>query len=202
MPDHPLFAALYDHVMGPAERAGLALRRARLLAAASGRVLEVGAGTGANLAHYREVESVTLLEPDGAMRRRLEVAAAGAAVPVEVVDAAVEGARLDDGGFDTVVSTLTLCSVSSVPEALASIRRLLRPGGRLLFLEHVAAPGLRGEMQRLATPVWSRLAAGCHPHRDIPAAIRAAGFAITDLERFAMPRSNPLIRPTVQGIAR
>jgi SAM-dependent methyltransferase len=202
MADHPLFAALYDRMMAPVERAGLAEHRRRLLAAARGRVLEVGAGTGANLPHYREVSSLTLLEPDAAMRRRLAAAAASAPMPVEVIGDGIDDASLAPGSFDTVVSTLALCTVASVPDALAAMRAALAPHGRLLFLEHVAAPGARGRLQEVATPVWARLAAGCHPHRDIPRAIRSAGFSITDLERFAMPRTNPLIRPAVQGVAR
>src|SRR3954451_22890138 len=146
MRDHPLFAAVYDRLTMPAEAAGLAERRRRLLSAARGRVLEVGAGTGHNLPHYQagDVESVTLIEPDGAMRRHLAERLATCAVTLEVIPDTIEDARLDAGSFDTVVCTLVLCTVPDLDAAMARIRSLLRPDGRLLFLEHVRAPGGRG----------------------------------------------------------
>jgi SAM-dependent methyltransferase len=202
MGEHAVFAALYDRMMAPSERAGLADRRRRLLSRASGRVLEIGGGTGANLPHYRDVESVTILEPDRAMLRRLADRVTAAAVPVELHEAGIEDAALPDAAFDTVVSTLTLCSVDDPDRALASVRRLLAPGGTFLFVEHVAGTGLRRRVQRLAAPLWRRLAGGCHPDRDTLAAIGRAGFVVAELDRFPMPRGNPVIRPCVQGVAR
>ena len=202
--DHALFAAVYDRATAPAERAGLADRRARLLADATGRVLEIGGGTGANLAHYPAgLQGLVVLEPDGAMRERLLEKVPTATAPVEVHEAAIEDASLPSGAFDTVVSTLTLCTVPDLDVALASIRRILAPGGRLLFIEHVRAPGLQGVLQRASSPLWTRLAAGCHPDRDILAAMRANGFAVTDLDRFRIRLMvNPLIGVAVQGTAR
>jgi SAM-dependent methyltransferase len=202
--EHGLFAAVYDRVTAPAERAGLADRRRRLLAAATGRVLEVGGGTGLNLAHYPAgLGTVFVLEPDGAMRERLLEKVPAARVPVEIHDAGIEDGLFDEASFDTVVSTLTLCSVPDLDDALASIARLLVPGGRLLFIEHVRAPGLQGLAQRASAPLWSRVAAGCQPDRDILAAMRTHGLAVTDCDRFRIRMTvNPLINWAVQGVAR
>ncbi len=183
MADHPLHALLYDPVMGLVDRAGLARRRRRLLREARGRVLEVGAGTGRNLPLYAGVDSVVALEPDGAMRRRLFDRLATVSVPVEVHEGGIDDSGLPDASFDTVVTTLVLCTVPDQDSALAEIRRLLKPQGRLLFLEHVRAPGAAGRLQEMATPLWSRLAAGCHLDRPTLEAMRRSGLAITDCER-------------------
>lgn len=184
---HPVHAALYDPLMGLADRAGLAERRRRLISEASGRVLEVGAGTGLNLRHYRNVESVTVTEPDAAMHKRLLARVADAAVPVEVHELPIEATGLPDASFDTVVCTLVLCTVIDQAAALREIRRLLAPDGRLLFLEHVRSPGLRGRVQAVASPLWSATAgAGCHLDRRTLDAIRDAGFVIDRCERAGM----------------
>ena len=198
--DHTVFAAVYDRVLSPAERAGLTDRRRRLLAGATGRVLELGGGTGLNLAHDPAGLEVTVLEPDGAMRERLLVRVPESAATVEVHEAAVEDAPFPDESFDTVVSTLTLCTVDDLGRALAEVRRLLAPGGRLLFIEHVLATGLQGLAQRASAPVWTRVAAGCHPDRDILGAMRANGLAITDCDHFRMRlTADPLINQALQG---
>jgi len=145
VPSHPATAALAD-------------RRARLLARATGRVLEVGAD--------------------------------------------LEGANHSEGSYDSIVSVLALCRAPDLKRALSTIRHLLAPGGTFLFVEHVRATGLRARLQRLATPVWRRVVPGCHLDRDLPAALRAAGFVVTDCVRFALPGANPLLRPAVQGAAR
>ena len=181
---HPLHAALYDPVMGLVDRAGMAERRRRLVAGATGEVVEVGGGTGRNLPYYRDVDRVVVLEPDAAMRAKLLARVPSAPVPVEVHETGVEDTMLPDGFADTVVACLVLCTVDDQALALAAIKRLLAPGGRLLFLEHVRSPGLRGRAQSVVTPVWSRTAgAGCHLDRPTLDAIRAAGFAITDCHR-------------------
>jgi SAM-dependent methyltransferase len=181
---HPLHAALYDPVMGLVDRAGMAERRRRLVADATGEVVEVGGGTGRNLAHYRGVARVVVLEPDPAMRAKLLARVPAAAVAVEVHESGIEDSTLPDDFADTVVASLVLCTVDSQPEALAAIKRILKPTGRLLFLEHVRSPGLRGRVQSAVTPVWRRTAgAGCHLDRPTLDAIRAAGFAITDCHR-------------------
>ena len=202
MAAHPLFAAMYDRVMAPVERAGLADRRRELLGQARGTVLEVGGGTGLNLPHYPSAaERVVVLEPDDAMRHRLLARVAEAPVPVEVHEAGIEQAPFDDDMFDTVVSTLTLCTVADPAAALRQMRRVLKPDGRLLFLEHVVAPGARGRVQKAARLVWSRLAAGCHPARDTVGTIRDAGFVVTSCDRFAQARANPIVRPHAAGVA-
>src|SRR5207237_1014884 len=195
--DHRIYAAVYDRLNRPVEEAGLRQRRRRLLAGATGRVLEVGGGTGANLPHYVNADSVTILEPDGAMRRRLlaHVDSEG----VEVHPVGVEAADFPPASFNTVVCTLVLCSVPDLVGSLRRMREWLVPDGRLLFLEHVRAAGTRGHVQHLVTPVWSRLVPGCHLDRDPVAAMRAAGFAVTDCERFSLPLGNALIGAAVQG---
>jgi SAM-dependent methyltransferase len=204
MESHPLFAAVYDRMMGPAERAGLSARRRRLLAGASGRVLEVGGGTGANLAHYpAAVTQLVVLEPDAAMRERLLAKVPAAPVSVEVHEIGIEDAPFRDGSFDTIVSTATLCTVTDLDAAFTAVRRLLAADGKLLFLEHVRAPGLQGLAQRASAPLWTRVAAGCHPDRDTLAAMRASGFVVTELDRFRIRlAANPLINWAVQGAAR
>ena len=181
---HPIHAFFYDPVMGLLDRAGLADRRRRLLAEARGEVVEVGGGTGRNLSYYRDVDRVVVREPDAAKRARLLARVDAAAEPGEVPEVGIEDSGLPDGFADTVVASLVLCTVDSPAVALAEIRRLLKPDGRLLFLEHVASPGLRGRFQSLVTPVWSRTAgAGCHLDRPTLDSIRSAGFAITDCHR-------------------
>ena len=196
--EHRVHAAVYDALSRAADAAGMAERRRRLLATARGAVLEIGGGTGLNLRHYgRDVEGVVVLEPDAAMRKRMEPNLGAAPVPVELRDESIEDADLEPGSFDTIVCTLVLCTVPDQARALDKIRRVLRPGGHLLFLEHVRDIGIRSRVQRVATPVWRRLAAGCNLDRDTVNAIRDAGFVVTDCDRY---RSGGL--PLVQGRAR
>ena len=202
MADHAVFAAAYERVMEPAERAGLRYRRRRLLASATGRVLEIGGGTGVHLPLYRNVTSVDVLEPDGAMRRRLEEKVPAAMVPVTVHAAGIDDAPFEPASFDTVVTALTLCTVPDLDRALGAVARLLAPERRLLFLEHVPAHGPVRLFQRALQPVWPHVAAGCHLDRDIPAALRRTGFTVLDLERFSMPTFLLPIRAAVQGVAR
>lgn len=203
-----MFAAVYDRMTAPLEAAGLAERRQRLLSTARGRVLEIGAGTGHNLEHYplaRRVESLTLSEPDGAMRRHLEAHLARSArlpFPVDVLPVGIDGITAADGSYDTVVSTLTLCTVPDLDRALRRIHALLAPGGELLYLEHVRVAGARGLFQHAATPVWKRMMAGCHLDREPIGAMRRAGFLVTDCERFQFPLGNAFIGGAVQGSAR
>jgi SAM-dependent methyltransferase len=204
MADHVLFASVYDRLLAPAEAAGLAGHRRHLLASARGRVLEIGPGTGLNLAHYPAdaVDQVVLLEPDGAMRRRLANRAATAPVQVEIRAAGVTDLRPEDGPFDTVVSTLVLCSVPDLAATIRTIGAVLADDGEFLFLEHVAVPGLRGRMQRLATPLWRHLAAGCRLDRDPVLAVADAGLAITECDRFDLPAAAPIMRSAVRVRAR
>ena len=206
MNGHPLFAALYDRVLAGVERAGLAERRAALLADARGRTLEIGAGTGANLGHYpAAVSELVLTEPDPHMASRLRSKLDPARSPrPQVVEAGAEQLPFADAGFDTVISTLVLCTVADPRTAAAEIARVLRPGGRLLLIEHVRDPAeaTRSWWQdRLERP-WGWVAGGCHPNRDTAATLGAAGFDVSALVRDEIPRGGPLIKPSISGSAR
>ena len=203
MADHRVLAAVYDRLCAASEQAGLADRRRRLLTQARGDVLEIGGGTGANLASYPRsgVRRVVVVEPDGAMRRRLATKVATSPVAVEVHDTGIEDAAFADESFDTVVSTFVLCSVPDLAAALGRIRRLLRPGGHLLFIEHVAGGGALRRVQHTVSPLWQRLLGGCHPDRDTVAAIRDAGFLIAECDRFDVPKAARVVRPAAQGVA-
>jgi SAM-dependent methyltransferase len=202
MPAHDLHVALLDHLSRPLEDRALGDRRRHLLAAARGRVLDVGAGTGANLAHYRDVDTVVALEPDPAAARRLRQRVEEAVVPVEVVEAGIGDAVFDTAPFDTVVCTFVLCTVPDLDAALTRLRELLAPDGRLLFLEHIRSPGMWGRVQRLATPAWRAVVPGCHLDRDTLGALRRTGFVVTDCEHFTMPFVHSRMGAAVQGAAR
>jgi ubiquinone/menaquinone biosynthesis C-methylase UbiE len=198
---HPIFAALYDPIGASAERRWMGERRRRLLTGAWGVVLEIGGGTGANLEHYRDVDRVTIAEPDPFMRNKLGPKLGDARVPVKVSAAGAEALPFPDGSFDTVVSTLVLCTVPDQESALDEIRRVLRPGGRLLFIEHVRAAGSMARWQDRLDPLWRRLFGGCHPNRDTVAAIEDAGFEIETFESFYPPDPLSVLTPHVQGSA-
>lgn len=200
-----MFSAMYDRAFEATEEAGLREMRRGLLAGARGRVLELGAGTGLNLELYPEgIEALTLTEPDPHMTKQLrkrlaESPRAGA----EAVEAPAEKLPFPDDSFDTAVVTLVLCTVPDPTAALAEIKRVLKPGGQLLFLEHVRSgdPGLARWQDRLERP-WRFLGDGCHCNRDTVAAIDAAGFELGDVEDDTLPKAPPLVRPLVKGAAR
>lgn len=178
-------------------------RRAALLANARGRVLEIGAGTGLNLRYYpSEVEELVLTEPEPGMTRRAEEKAAELDLPVRFVQASGEKLPFSDGEFDTVVATLVLCSVDDQAEVLAELKRVLKPGGRFLFIEHVRSddPKLARWQDRLERP-WATLGMGCHPNRRTLESIESAGFEVEELERSTLPRSPAVTRPTIAGRA-
>ncbi len=166
-------------------------------------MLEIGAGTGLNLRHYRpdRVDSLVALEPDSAMRGRLAQRAATVTVPLEILGETIEAAQLGESSFDTVVATLTLCSVPDPALVADAIFSWLAPGGRLLFIEHVAALGVRGRLQRCLTPVWAHVAGGCRLDRDTLTTLRHAGLSVSDCERFSMPAAGPLFATCVQAVA-
>lgn len=199
-----LFAAVYDPMNRLAEEGWLGRRRADLLSNATGTVLEIGAGTGANLAHYPPaVERLVVTEPSEAMLDRLRPRLAEATLPVTAVVTGAEALPYPDAWFDTVVSTLVLCTVDDPAASLAEIHRVLKPGGRLLFLEHVRDAGNLGVWQDRLQPVWTWIGVGCRPNRDTVAAIEAAGFEIESLDPFDAPVGPlVLVRPQVQGVAR
>lgn len=157
--------------------------RPRIPPLARGRVLEVGIGSGLNLPYYgREVTRVFGLEPSAFLRQKAAEAARSTSFPVELLAAGAESIPLDTGSVDTVVSTWTLCSIPDLDAALAEIRRVLRPGGQLLFFEHGRAPdpAVSRWQDRLA-PLFRGLA-GCNPNRQIDASIASAGFRLVDVE--------------------
>ena len=198
-----LFARFYDRSMAASEAAGLTQHRAALLARARGRVLELGAGTGLNLGHYpAAVSELVLTEPEKPMLRRLAPRAASATPRATAVSASAEALPFDDASFDTVVSTLTLCTVSDPAAALAEAHRVLVPGGRLLFLEHVRADDARAaRRQDRLTPLWRRVGHGCYPNRDTLAAIEAARFDVEHVHRDRFPRAPRIIAPLISGSA-
>lgn len=205
-----LGAYIYDPFMRGAERACFARWRAALLEAAEGAVLDLGAGTGVNLQHLAarvrtgEIERLVAVEPDGGMLRQLGPKAQGLGIDVEQAQAPAERLPFADESFDVVVSTLVLCSVTSVERSLDEVRRVLRPGGRLLFMEHVAAEGRpeRLKWQRRVEPVWKRIAGNCHLARQTERHIREAGFEVDDITRESIRKSMPIVRPSIRGIAR
>ena len=193
---------LYDPFVWVAELAGMRRNRRALLAQASGRVLEIGAGTGLNLAHYLdEIDELVLVEPEPSMRERLTRRIRRAGSHAAVVGAPAEALPFADGSFDTVVCTLVLCTVSAPDTALGEIGRVLRPNGRLLFIEHVRAdsPTLAYVQDRLLEP-WRRFASGCRCNRATVELMRACGFQV-DARRASWRAMPPIVRPLVSGRA-
>ena len=209
-----VFARVYDRVLAGFERGGMAEQRRRLLETARGRTLEIGAGTGANLAalsalgrptaHAPEpvspLTSLLLVEPVAPMRRRLteRLAATRRGAPhalpedTRIVDATADTLPVADGSVDTVISTLVLCSVPDQAKALAEIRRVLAPGGRLLLVEHVAGEGRLLRRQRLIDPLWRHIGRGCHLTRDTRQALIDAGFDTSAVENWELPGGSRL----------
>lgn len=200
-----LFAAIYDRFTKPAEEACLRYWRAELLGGLAGSVLEVGAGTGMNVPYYpRGLARLVLSEPDPHMRRLLARRAHRHGWDrAELLSASLEALPLPNGVFDVVVGTLVLCSVPRLDGALGEIHRVLRPGGRFVFLEHVAAENRPGRLtwQRRIEPFWKRIAGNCHLTRRTEDAIRAAGFSIDSVQRESMRKAPPFVRPTIRGYA-
>lgn len=200
-----LGALIYDRfVMGPSQMAGLADARRDALCAARGEVLEIGAGTGLNIEAYpREgITRLVLSEPHEPMRRQIEGKIASASAPVEVVDAGAERLPFADASFDTVTGTLVLCEVDDPAATLDEIARVLKPGGRFLFLEHVRSsdPQLARRQDRWA-PVWRFVAGGCNCNRDTLATIAMSGL---DVERHSLgrfPKAPRLVSPLLTGVA-
>jgi len=200
-----LMAAIYDRLTQSSEEACLQAWRAELLRDLEGEVLEVGTGTGVNVPHYPPtITRLVLSEPDFHMREKLKrkVEAQGWA-NAEVADASLENLPFQPGSFDAVGATLGLCPVPHLDRALDEIRRVLRPGGRFVFLEHVAAEHRpdRLKWQRRVEPFWKRLSGNCHLTRRTADAIVAADLAIVRIERESMRKAWPLVRPTIRGIA-
>ena len=174
----------------------------RLFAGLSGTVLEIGPGTGVNLRYLRDPAVRWIgVEPNLFMERYLRDEAARLGMPVDLRLGTADDLPVDDASVDAVISTLVLCCVPDQQQALREILRALKPGGRLLFIEHVAAPqGSRlRRIQNLLTPVWKRLGDGCHPNRETWRALENAGFAQLSYETVTAPV--PVVSPQIFGIA-
>ncbi len=198
-----VFAAGYDKFMAGTENAGLRAHREALLANVGGRVVEIGGGTGANLPLYGStVEDLVVTEPEEPMARRLEQKLGSCKVPVRVVRASAESLPFPDGSFDVAISSLVLCTVGNPAQALKEIRRVLKPSGRLVFLEHVRSDNARlARWQDRLNGIQNRIGHGCNCNRDTLSSIRAAGFTIAELEHDQLPKAPPFIRPLIMGDA-
>ncbi len=203
---HPVFARVYEKVAEIAERRGGAEHRQRMLAGLSGRVVEVGAGSGANFAHYLPtVSEVVAVEPERYLRERAQRAAAQAPVSVSVVDGGADLLPGEAGSFDAGVAALVLCTVPDQQHALAELFRVIRPGGELRFYEHVVAERKwEARYQRFADATfWPHVAGGCHLARDTRTGIEQAGFVVETCERFPFsPAAFIPPDPHILGIAR
>jgi ubiquinone/menaquinone biosynthesis C-methylase UbiE len=201
---HPVFARFYSALAHAAERTTFAKLRRRTLSSAHGRLLIVGAGQGHDLAHLPgSVTQVVAVEPDPAMRRLGQHRVAAAGVPAAYVGAVAERLPLADDSVDTVLCTLVLCSVHDLAAAAAEFRRVLRPGGRLLVLEHVRAPdGTRvAALQDRLDGVWGHVSGGCHLNRRTREALEGAGFDTSGVRDRHITKAVPLIDPGLEGVA-
>jgi ubiquinone/menaquinone biosynthesis C-methylase UbiE len=203
---NPFFARIYTRMTEDEDAAQVEHRR-EVLSGLSGRVFELGAGTGSNFAHYpATVSALAAAEPEPYLRERAVAAAAAVPLDVEVVDAVADQLPFEDASFDAAVACLVLCSVPDQGRALAELRRIVRPGGELRFYEHVHSDRqpLRAILEFAdRTTLWPRLAGGCHPTRETLAAIEHAGFTVDRSRRFAYSPS-PVIPsiPHILGTAR
>ena len=198
-----MFAAWYPTLMEQIERNGQAAIRHDHLVAATGRVLEIGAGSGLSVPHYpADLQELVLLEPNSAFRTRLRELLDGTQVPVTLVDGDVHDLPYPDATFDTVTASLVFCSVQDPARALVEVHRVLRPGGRFLFHEHVRGGPVRGVVQDLLTPLHRRLADGCHADRDFEELLASSPLHVESVEHLRMPTWIPTLVPLVVGAAR
>jgi SAM-dependent methyltransferase len=214
------FAAFYDRGLRATEENGLGDMRTELLAGANGRVVEIGAGTGVNLDLYGPgIEDLTLIEPDPHMGARLREKLAareerhaasapleelppGGEPPVRLVAAPAEAMPFDEDSFDTAVATLVLCTVPDPAAAITELARVLKPGGRLLFIEHVRSDDAdRARWQDRLEKPWRFMADGCYCNRDTEATLTASAFRIEQLAHGKLPKAMPIVRPLIRGTA-
>jgi ubiquinone/menaquinone biosynthesis C-methylase UbiE len=196
------FAVLYDRGLKATEENGLRDMRREVLSGASGRTVDLGAGTGVNLDLYPDaVTELVMVEPDPHMIKQLRAKAAGRG-GVEILEASAQGLPFADNSFDTAVFTLVLCTVPDPELALREAARVLKPGGKLLFIEHVRADeaGLAHWQDRLEKP-WRFLADGCHCNRDTVAMIESSPLKLERVESGELPKTPPIVRPLVSGSA-
>ncbi len=197
-----LFAAIYDPFQAAGERTWLGAARSELLGDIGGDVLEIGGGTGANLVHYRSADRVVIAEPDDEMRAHLLDKLGRSRVPVEVTADSAEHVNAPDDSFDAVVSTLVLCSVEDPPAVFAEVRRVLKPGGKLYFLEHVRGDDERWiRRKQRVEPVWKWVGLGCRLTRDTPGILESEGWSV-EVRREMTPSKVPkILTPFVLGVA-
>lgn len=200
-----LFSNFYDKIMRDAEDKGLRNWRETLMKNISGEVLELGCGTGANIDFYpSDISRLVLVEPCSHMRQKLKAKLANYSFSdVKILSNKAESLTLNDASFDVVVCTLVLCSVRNLEKTLAELHRILRPQGRLIFIEHVAAANnpKRYQWQNRLNFLWRHIAGGCHLTRFTEEAIIQAGFKIEEISRQSMRGVPPVVRPSIRGVA-
>ncbi len=204
---HKWYAAIYDRVMAPDEDGILREIRTHVVGGARGRILEVGVGTGANFPYYKQTNANAIVgtEPDPFMLERARRKLQELALSIDLHQAPAEELPFEDSSFDTVITTFVLCTVQDLQRSLHEIRRVLKPSGQYRFYEHVRfVHPLAALIQDVATPVWQWFGAGCHPNRDIGAAIERAGFHLAELRRLRpipLPPPFCITSPRILGVA-
>lgn len=199
-----IFAWGYDRFQARMERDFFGKIRREMLADVSGRVVEIGSGTGANLEHYPStVEELVCTEPEEPMAKRLREKAGRSGLPVRVVEAPAEELPFDDDSFDVAVAALVLCTVNDPERTMAEIARVLKPGGRFIFMEHVRAqdPGLAKWQDRLH-PLWLRFGHGCNCNRATYETIEGSPLSIEAHRRGVIRKAPPIVRPLLTGVAK
>ncbi|MGN7797844.1 class I SAM-dependent methyltransferase [Leifsonia sp. 22587] len=206
-PQHRLrgrFNSAFFHAMGPYLDSALHPHKERVFADLPGEVVEIGSGVGANLPYLPAGATLIALEPNRAMHDRLRAAAAGHGIRLDLRERMAERTGLPDGGADTVISSLVLCSVADPDAALAEVRRILRPGGTFRFVEHVVAPQgtpTRAAQRAFRRP-WGWTFEGCSCERDLEGAVRRAGFADVQVEHYRLHTPFLPFNTQIAGIAR
>ncbi len=200
-----LSAFFYDSLLAKSEEACLTEWRSELVKHVHGNVLEIGAGTGANILFYpKNGIELTLSEPDKHMRTQLEEKVKDEGLDhVTISSHTIEENHKPDATFDCVVSTLVCCSVPNLASAFSEIKRILKPDGYFIFLEHVGAEKgtRRRRWQNRLTPLWCKISGNCHLNRETEIAFKNAGFTFKEIKRESMRKATPLVRPTIRGIA-
>ena len=200
-----LRAFFYDSLLAKSEEACLMEWRSELVKHVHGNVLEIGAGTGANILFYpKNGIELTLSEPDKHMRTQLEEKVKDERLDhVTISSHTIEENHRPDATFDCVVSTLVCCSVPNLASAFSEIKRILKPDGYFIFLEHVGAEKgtRRRRWQNRLTPLWCKISGNCHLNRETEIALKNAGFTFKEIKRESMRKATPLVRPTIRGIA-